>query len=219
MIVKEEGTGYSEYMRSLFKAYLTSSNKEFTDAISSERRDWIQGKVKVDYSYLDLMELARLTYNNLIEDKSWIKQEAKKENDLNYLTLATELIAKFDAKHNDGGNSNGGSRDQGPRTFQKWRYDNPDNAATKQVRGTTMKWCSNDCHDKPMWCGRKTCVNRADYASIMQKKRDGGTSSGAISTPSTSRPSISKDFKIALAAYTSAEDYASLEEQFFHLKE
>ena len=76
-IVKEEGTGYNEYMRSLFHAYLTSSNKEFTDAISSERRDWIQGKVKADYSYLDLMELGRLTYNNLIKDESWIKKEAK----------------------------------------------------------------------------------------------------------------------------------------------
>ena len=38
-IVKEEGNGYNEYMRSLFRAYLTSSNDEFMDAISAERRD------------------------------------------------------------------------------------------------------------------------------------------------------------------------------------
>ena len=78
MIIKEEGVWYNKYMRSLFRSYLTSINKEFTDVISSERRDWIQGKVKVDCSYLDLMELARLTYNNLIKDDSWIKKEAKK---------------------------------------------------------------------------------------------------------------------------------------------
>ena len=223
MIVKEEGTGYNEYMRSLFKAYLTSSNKEFTDAISSERRDWIQGKVKVDYSYLDLMELARLTYNNLVDDESWIKKEAKKEHEKNYLTLATELIAKYEARQNDGGDNGNGNRNnnrdnQGPRTFQKWRYDNPDNAATKQVRGTTMKWCTNDCHDNPMWCGRKTCVNRAEYASNMQKKRDEHGSTSASSS-SNNKSSISKDFKIALAALTSAEDYASLEDQFFQLKD
>ena len=71
-IIKEEGTCYNEYLRSLFCAYLSSGNDEFTDAIASERRDWIQGKVKIDYSFLDLMELGRLTYNNLIKDESWV---------------------------------------------------------------------------------------------------------------------------------------------------
>ena len=95
--MKEEGNGYNEYMRSLFRAYLTSSNEEFTDAISAERRDWIQGKVKADYSYLDLLELGRLTYNNLVEDESWVQKAAKSANEKNYLTLATELMSKFAA--------------------------------------------------------------------------------------------------------------------------
>ena len=221
MIIKEEGTGYNEYMRSLFKAYLTSSNKEFTDAISSERRDWIQGKVKVDYSYLDLMELARLTYNNLVDDESWIKKEAKKEHEKNYLTLATELIAKYEARQNDGGdngngnrNNNGNRDNQGPRTFQKWRYDNPDNAATKQVRGTTMNWCTNDCHDKRMWCRHETCMDRADYASNIQKKHYTQESISA-SLFSNNKSSMSNDFRISLSALMSAEDYPSLDDQFF----
>ena len=71
-----------------------------------------------------------------------------------------------------------------------------------------------------MWCGRKNCINRADYATAMQKKRENKDSSnGSTNSSSSSNPNVSKDFKIALAAYTSAEDYAALEEQFFQLKE
>ena len=40
-IVKEEGTGYNKYIFSLFCAYLSGRNQEFTDVINSERRDWI----------------------------------------------------------------------------------------------------------------------------------------------------------------------------------
>ena len=81
-----------------------------------------------------------------------------------------------------------------------------------------MKWCSNNCHDKPMWCGYKTCVNRADYATRMQKKRDDKGITDNRSS-STDKSNISKGFKIALAAITSAKDYVSLEDQFFHLKD
>jgi len=122
-----------------------------------------------------------------------------------------------DGKSNDK-NRNSNRDDQGPRTYHKWRYKNPDNAATREVRGTTMKWCTNDCHDKAMWCGRRTCTNRADYAAAMQKKRDKGASNSTTSTTAR-KSSYSKDFKIAVAALTSAEDFASLEEQFFDSKE
>ena len=60
-----------------------SNNEEFTDAISTEQRDWIQGKVKADYSYLDLMDLARLTYNNLVENKAWGKTNVKADKEKN----------------------------------------------------------------------------------------------------------------------------------------
>ena len=59
-----------------------------------------------------------------------------------------------------------------------------------------------------------------DYAAAMQKKRDNKDSgSGGTRSSNSSNSNVSKDFKIALAAYTSAEDYAALEEQFFQLKE
>ena len=68
-----------------------------------------------------------------------------------------------------------------------------------------------------MWCGRKNCVNRSDYASAMQKKRDNKDTSSGGNPSSNDNPksAYSKDFKIALAALTSAEDFASLEDQFF----
>ena len=38
-IVREEGDGYSESFRSLFRAYKTSPNEDFRDAIASEKRN------------------------------------------------------------------------------------------------------------------------------------------------------------------------------------
>ena len=36
------------------------------------------------------------------------------------------------------------------KQFQQWCYENPDNEKTKLMRGTTMKWCTNNCHNKAM---------------------------------------------------------------------
>ena len=185
--------------------------------------------MKVDYCYLDLIELGRLAYNNLIKDESWIKKEDKQEQEKNYLALVTQLMSKFasgnyetDARKSVGRDrsNNRDNREKVPLAYLPWRYETPDNVASKDVRGTTMKWCRNDCHNRPTWCGRKNYINRAYYATAMQKKRDNKDSGNSSATPSdNSRPNVSKDFKIALAALTSAEDYASLEEQFFQLKE
>ena len=71
MITKEEGEGYSEYLRAMFRAYLSSGNQKFLDAIQAEERDWMQGKVRSGYGYRDLMSLGRLTYNNLLEKGAW----------------------------------------------------------------------------------------------------------------------------------------------------
>ena len=116
-------------------------------------------------------------------------------------------------------NNNRDNRKKVPPTYLPWRYENPDNSATKDVQGNIMKWCRNNCHNKPMGCGCIHCIDRADYSTAIQKKRDNKNSDNDGATPSNnSRPNISKDFKISLAALTSAKDYASLEEQFVQLK-
>ena len=77
-----------------------------------------------------------------------------------------------------------------------------------------MRWCSNDCHPKPMWCGRKNCMNRADYAA-----KYGGTNFNKDNKNNAEGSEkvqpMSKDFKIALAAMTTKEDYETLSKQFF----
>ena len=98
-------------------------------------------------------------------------------------------------------------RGEGSRTQGGWKYSNPQNEKRKRVRNRTYKWCTNDCHDKPMWCGRRTCLSNAEYSAKMNKGEQPRSNV------------VSKDFKIALAALTTAEDYAALEEQFFQVKD
>ena len=80
-----------------------------------------------------------------------------------------------------------------------------------------MNWCDKDCHQQPMWYGRKNSLSKAEYAAAMIKKRNGKGRSEA--TQETGKKCISKDFRIALAALTTPEDFASLEKQFFSGKE
>ena len=66
-IIKEGGPGYNDFLCSMFRAYLTCKDQEFLDAIKDERRKWIQGKLSAKYIYHDLMDLGRVTLNNLID--------------------------------------------------------------------------------------------------------------------------------------------------------
>ena len=76
-----------------------------------------------------------------------------------------------------------------------------------------MTWCNNDCHKKrPMWCERKNCRNRAEYAKFMTNKRGGN--SGGASSASDSKMIATDNFKIALAAMVYEEDFAALKGQF-----
>ena len=155
------------------------------------------------------MDLGRLTYNNLLDENTWsAKPQPKPRNDeKNYLALATQLMSQMKAMQSgkNGTQGNVGKQQSGDRTYLPWRYENPNNKATKDFRGSIMNWCSNDCHDQPMWCGRKNCLNRADYSKEWQKKKEGKSTSedGAKS---------SAEFKIALAAITSTEDFEALQE-------
>jgi hypothetical protein len=103
-IIKEDGEGrYNEYLRSLFKTYLGCANSEFVESIKDEKRKWTQGKLPPMYDYRDLLELGRVTYNNISQDdEGWNTKETgggtkfpneAPSNEKNFLTLATELIS------------------------------------------------------------------------------------------------------------------------------
>ena len=218
-IIAEEGEGYNEYTRMLFKAYKSSTNVEFKESVKEEERKWIQDKLKADYSFVDLLELGRVTFNNQVENGNWETQKQSTQSKVaeqpQFLALATEILNKLkgggDASKTDASKYNG----QEKRTYQPWRYENPDGKATKEVRGATMKWCTKDCHDAPMWCGRKNCLGRQEFADAMRKRKEdkqGGANS-------EKKNNFADDFKIALAAMTSAEDYQTLTEQFMGSKE
>ena len=156
-----------------------------------------------------------MTYNNLVDDDSWQsnKKKAEKEKEKNFLALATEILEQARGKSNNDTSSR-------TRTYQEWRYLNPEGAKTKVVEGTTMKWCKNDCHKQPMWCGRRNCMNKEEFAHHMRNKREkgpkkerqeGDKSKGGIK--------VNDEFKMALAALTSPEDFAILDELFFQVKD
>ena len=221
-IIREEGDGYNEYMRSLFRAYRTSPNEDFRDAIASEKRNWTQGKLPDHYTHHDLMVLARLEYNNSVEDDSWDSNKSKLEHgkdDANILALATEILRNVTSTQNgkqpkDGPNLTG---EANGKQFQAWRFQNPDNAKTKLVRGSTMTWCTKDCHQQPMWCGRKRCLSKTEYATMMADKRD-GKGKAKVDSPNNGSK-VSNDVRNAVAALTTPDDFAALESQFMSGKD
>ena len=64
-----------------------------------------------------------------------------------------------------------------------------------------------------MWCGRKNCRNRADRAKFMAEKR-GEENDSKSSNGNENKMTATDDFKIALAAMLSEEDFAALDGQF-----
>ena len=175
MTIKEEGEGYNEYLRPMFRGYLSCSDSEFVDAIKDERKQLTQGKLGSNYSYRDLMDLGRLTYNKLLDEGTWDNKSvppAKKKEEKNYLPLATELMIQF-SKINK--NPEDGARTpkegDGIRSYLPWRYENKDNLATKETRGITMRWCKNDCHDKPCVAGGRTATTGLTSLHQGRKRR------------------------------------------------
>ena len=170
-----------------------------------------------DYTHKNLLSVGQVTYDNLIEEEKVSKKEIVKSP--HFLVLSTQLIETMTngKQRYSGSKSKGDDKDnekmRGPRTFLPWRYDNPNNLKTMVVKGTTMGWCSIDYHDRSMWCGRSTCLNRSEYAAKMKKQRE--TNSGDKANPGKqSGGKFSEDFKIALAAMIPSADFESLESQF-----
>ena len=216
-ITKEEGEGYSEYLRVMFRAYLSSQNQSFVEAIRAEERDWMQGKVRQGYSFRDLMSFGRLTYNNLVEKGTWDTETstAKEDPSVKYLALATEILRSFNK--GDGSREGQGTKDDGTK-HKNWRYNNPENLNEKKIGGHTMKWCKQDCHRWPQWCGRKNCLGNAEYEAQRAKYRS-KTEKTLDANAGGPKLDATKDFRIALAALTTEEDFEALEKQFFSVKE
>ena len=83
----------------LFWAYLGSDNAKSKLFDEEEHRKWIQGKFLDDYFHVNLMELGRVTFTNLVENDNWKlspeRQPAKEKEEKNFLDLATKILKKF----------------------------------------------------------------------------------------------------------------------------
>ena len=68
-IISLEGNIYNEYICGLFKALLTSTNKEFLDTMRVEKRLWTQGKQVANHCYKDVLNAAETLYDNIDAEK------------------------------------------------------------------------------------------------------------------------------------------------------
>eukprot|EP00957_Ditylum_brightwellii_P096614 7358384-Ditylum_brightwellii.AAC.1 len=59
--------------------------------------------------------------------------------------------------------------------FRPWQFKNKEGKETLQAHSRPYHWCTNGCHPKPMWCTCTNCLNRANFATKMTKKRGGGS--------------------------------------------
>lgn len=178
----------------------------------------IEGKLVTGYSHRKLICIDRLTYNNLVEDSSPKLKSKDNGEEKNYLAPATTLMTKLSSQNNTSVDQ-GVTHQKGKIAYQPWRYHNPDNKTTKVIRGSTMKWCLKDCHDKLMWYDRKNCMDHSDYHEA-QKKRNSDKISGTKDKATEAKVEAnSSEFKVALAAMTSPEDFAALQEKLSLLKD
>ena len=208
-IIRQEGTGkYNEYIRYMFKTYFSSKNSEFNETIKDVKRKWTQDLLNKDYSLTDLMSTASKTYNNIVADGGWSLSDSTTKGgsdsmEAKFLALTAQVEA---LKYSKDSGTYSGTRNNEQTS---WRYKNPDNKHEMTRNDRKYKFYKNDCHKQPMWCARLNCLSREAFAN-KKKGENEGTSSKV--------GGLSNDFKIALAAVTSDEDYKALEAQFLSKK-
>ena len=114
------------------------------------------------------MGVARVTYNNMVDDKNYdiapkkdigTKDEGKK----NVLALVTKILSKLNRgesynRRGSHGRGNNPTPQADDRAYKPWRFENSDNKSTKEFNGTVLKWYKNDCHPNYMWYGRRNCL-------------------------------------------------------------
>ena len=123
------------------------------------------------------MDNVLLLYNNEVANNTWEHTKAKPvkavqktvaKSEDNFISL---LVNKFDdlekkiPENSENDDERNNQSRNGRRTFPAWRYEHPDNLTEMtNNNGVTFKWCTNDFHDKPMWCSRKNCRGKVEWA-------------------------------------------------------
>ena len=214
--------GYTEYTCCLFKAYRTAEDEEFLDAVNDERRKWMLGDVPENYSYKDLLAYALKIYTNQRSLGEWNSGKAKrhksvkKDNEgedpkiMALISAVTDIKKRLEMKPGTITNEQDDTSAENGANRNAWRYDNPE-GKEKMIRDNhEFKWCSNDCHKKPQWCGRRNCLPRAKYKA----RRDNNNQ--AKNNSETGKIKTSEEFKVALSAITSETDFDIFKNRFLN---
>ena len=164
LIVREVGKEwYTEYKQCLFKTYRTAENEEFLTAVNAERRDWMMGKQEKGYNYASIQSFALKMFNNQVALGVWKLTKGKvTKTEPKFLALLTEIqeLKKSISKYNLNPDESRNERGYKKEAHNSWKYQNTEGNKTMTKENRTYKWCTKDCHKRPMWCGMKNCLSR-----------------------------------------------------------
>eukprot|EP00957_Ditylum_brightwellii_P123592 9422549-Ditylum_brightwellii.AAC.2 len=174
------------------------------------------------YGHSDLIDLSLKLFNNqkaLGECNPTIKgttkqaesTESKSDGEPKYLVLLTKQLQMLTLKllTNPGTGNDSVVRNGRGKVVPNWRFDNPNRKKEMSKNNTSFKWCTNNCHTKPMWCVCNPCYNRADFKKKMKEKKEEKESKGV-----EKKYQPSNNFKIAQSLMLSDKDFKMLEAQF-----
>ena len=163
-IIREECKRYSESLCFLFRAYKAILKEDFREDIASEKRNWTQGKLPEEYTYLFLMGLTRLEYNNAVEDENWNTNKAKIEQDgkeANILALATQILEKVGSNHGKSPGYDGkGPTDGTNKQLQSWLFQNPTNEGGNSLEAPSLTGATRIATSNPCDADGKTACPR-----------------------------------------------------------
>ena len=162
MIIRDEGlNSCNEYLRNIFHSYLTCLEKEFNETIKAEKGKWMERQLGQNYNYTNILDLGRVTYNNLVANDEWTGNAAKKPKrtpvsgqEKQFLALAIEILSKmkdqnssFNKQTDSKTTSDEGIKLKNGQELKAWRFQNPNSEKTKTLKDeTVMNWCTKNCH-------------------------------------------------------------------------
>ena len=210
IICQQRPGKYNDYIQYVIKTYLTPTNDEFNKLIKDVKRKWTQDLLPQSYLLSNLMGAASKTFNNITANGRWIltdksNNSMSKSGPNSMESKCMALTAKIEAlEKRSGGRRSTGTHTNPSTNGVSWRFKNLDNTSEMTKNNRKYKWCSKDYHKKPIWYDRPSCLSKEEFKVKKPAERDGKADNTGLLI----------DFKVALAAVTSDEDYKALEAQF-----
>ena len=158
-----DGYTYPHYIRYLFAALLSGANVEFTRTIQRLKDSWDTGE---DITPEKLVDTATSKFNNMMEDKTWMKKDPKDAKIAALTTLVEQLVnnkPEGKAAYATGANlstSKGETsksdklKDEtipGCGQLKMWRSKKGANKITRE--GRTWYWCPHHKHPRGTFDG------------------------------------------------------------------